>query len=598
MAIRLLPLLALLLAGVEQSAAQGLPSAVGAEADVGQTISGVPCRLRLVHALNDVEHYRIFCEGWDQPVARAFREPRRRWTMESVQKENRWITTLLEYLADCAEPQAKRVLGDIEGSVRSCTLKEGGWPYLALAAMPEKLVALADGPPDALPAIENALALMAGRQAASSGRTGQGLSEYNLRLYESLLGGSGRPPAIAANQQFNALRRLGLEYNYARDFSSAEQAYARALAMHEATFGVDHPGAADTISHLALNIGAQRRFAEADRLYARADALLKITRDPADTRRYLALRAFTESRRGNTAEAKRFADESLKMATQAEGQAARGGRGQRLAISQFAVMTVYARLGDHAQAEKVAREALENFQSELGRYHFWTSLTTSMIAMQQVRQGGRLTDAEKLARDGAQIAELLYGDGLLAVEANIRLGYVLLGARKPEEGLAAMRKAKAMALANRKSRAGLRADHVEPYVDALLASAKASPANAAAFLDEAFQALQLPIDHVVARAMTQMSARLSTSDSAVREVARQLQDAQEEVGRLRQRLAGLADREKRDAGQEQALAGRIEAATQRRDGLERQLQAANPRYAALRICELIDFSDDRRVASA
>ncbi len=556
------------------------PASVGVEVSVGNSASGVPCRLRLQQPGGDGgnETYRLVCEGWDQPVATIGREPQRRFTAPSLVTDAGWINRATENVLSCGDPQPGTLLGDVESARRRCTVYEGGWPAVALAARADGKVVFGWAPADALPVMETAFALLLGRAAPGAGKDAQSISAYNARLLEATLGAAAKVPGLGDQRDYHRLADLALEYNRQRDYVGSENAWRRALDVQERAFGRNTQNAFRALSEIGLQLGQQRRFAEAEAMYARAEAVVGGGGDANDRRRHLAYRATTAALKGDLVAAKAFADRSVELAQ--TGQ--RPGRGERYAHSLIAAVTVYVRLGDWAASERLSREAIRGFESSTGRVSFWPMRARLTLATALSEQG-RHADAEAAAREAVALSEQLYGNGLNTVNALNVLGATLDRAGKPTDALEAFRRSASYSAKDRAGRFQLRPDAMRRYVDALLRAADATPATAPARHDEILRALQIPGDPVVARAVTLMAARLADGDPAVRDVTRGLQDANDLLARQRQQYAQLVGQpaDRRDAKREEAAAATIRASVDRIENLERRLQAANPRYARL-----------------
>ena len=164
-------------------------------------------------------------------------------------------------------------MAEVEAALRRCTMVEGGWPAVALAARDGGRVVFGWGPADALPAIETAFALLLGRPAPASGRDPQSIADYNIKLIEATLGAGARVPGLDDVRSYRRLVDLSVTYNQARDYIGAENAARRALDVIDRAWGPGSPNAFRALGELGLNIGQQRRFAEADAVYARAEAV-------------------------------------------------------------------------------------------------------------------------------------------------------------------------------------------------------------------------------------------------------------------------------------------------------------------------------------
>jgi hypothetical protein len=166
--------------------------------------------------------------------------------------------------------------------------------------------------------------------------------------------------------------------------------------------------------------------------------------------------------------------------------------------------------------------------------------------------------------------------------------YLLLGRLGRVEGnlpvaLADYRRAAAIQISDRPTRARTRPDGVTGYLDVLLDQAAASQAERPALLAEAFAAAQIPRGGETARAITNMAARLDVADPAVRAAAREYQEATRARDRIRQTLAveTFKEQESRNLAQEEATKGELRAAEEKIASLEGRLQAELPRYAQI-----------------
>src|SRR6185436_6266085 len=95
-----------------------------------------------------------------------------------------------------------------------------------------------------------------------------------------------------------SLYRLGQLQNWAAHYPESEASFRRLLELEERLLGKDDPASANTWSWLGLDVGDQRRFDEADQIFARAEALLKNALRGDDHIRYLNHRALVERLRG------------------------------------------------------------------------------------------------------------------------------------------------------------------------------------------------------------------------------------------------------------------------------------------------------------
>lgn len=557
--------------------AQGLPRSVGEEVALGASVSGVPCRLRMTrdNQENGGQTWSVMCEGWSTAAAVVNSEPERRWKPDTILAESPWAKRLLENTYECVDPRPARIAGDVEALVRSCKLKDGGWPGTMVGAQVGGRIVFASGAPDVMPQIESAVALVAGKPVAATGQNRQALQDYNVKLLQATLGPDFRNVGLLDVQSLRNFHRLTIELDNMRDYVGAEATALRWLEVVERTFGRDSGHAALPLTLLGLQTGRQGRYSDSDAYFRRAEALVRQAPDQNTFAYHLNYKAGIALQRGNVAEGRRLAEESVTFRRDRLGQT----KGGFLAHSLSRLAEAHVAGGDLVAAERVHREALQLFQSGSGVVSFWSARKLMDIASVQLQQN-RSRDAEANAREAVRIFEIVHGQRTTTVSALVLLGDVLLRNGRNDEAMASFRKAAQYAAANRDGRPQMRIDSLQRYYNALVpADGRVATGSAA---DELFAALQIPVDPVVGRAVTLMSARLASGDGRVRDLVRDLQEASRRATLLRASY-GRLDGDESEAGQarQQQLAAEIADVEQRAQRLEQQLQSANPRYANL-----------------
>ncbi len=563
------------LAAASAFAQQKLPAAVGEEIAAGTAVSGVPCKLRAVAPSREgVENWQIPCEGWERPSIFLFRAVSATKADVNI-REAEWVKRLTDTQYLCEDPQPRRLLGDVEAFVRACKLRDGGWPSFILAArVGDKLVG-ANGLPDGLPALETALALMAGKPPSAGAGGAQGLQDYNVKLLQETLGAGFKNVGLQDMSSARNYARLTNELNNMGDFEASIEVNQRWLELLERVNGRDSPNNAYAMSFMALNYGRATRWQESEEMEKRVAPLLERAPDrnwlPLD----MSFRAGLALQRGNSARAKQLAEEAIKYRRERLGQV----RGPALALAYFRAGQVYRATNDRPEAERYLRDALTAYQGIYGNVHFWVANTRKELGG-VLGEAGKNAEAETELREAVRQLEIVHGDRRTTVWALMELGGFLTRAKRGEEALAVYRKAAGHAAKNRRDRPQMRVATLAPYYFAL-ASGNAPVDGARA--EEVFTGVQIPMDPVVGQAVTLMSARIADTDPSVRDLARQLQDANDELTKLRSRL-GRADGQEEDSGDAKAdgaIAGQVRAAAEKIDRLEAQLQAAQPRYARL-----------------
>ena len=231
----------------------------------------------------------VFCGTWQQPSATVVRiGPGGPGALAGLVASGPWRNGLDARFV-CAAPQATTVLNE-PALVMTCTRRIGGWPQIALATSIGGQVYAADGIDPALPVINRAIGVLAGRvtpQAASSSpRSGvEALFASRLAAQTFSAGDVG---------QYDDLIVAGTRANLAESYAAAEEAYRAALALQRKAVGGTSPDQADTLALIALQLSNQGRFAEADALFDEAQRLSPRAGDAATRARVTHYRALNE----------------------------------------------------------------------------------------------------------------------------------------------------------------------------------------------------------------------------------------------------------------------------------------------------------------
>ncbi|HEX6082119.1 MAG TPA: CHAT domain-containing tetratricopeptide repeat protein, partial [Methylomirabilota bacterium] len=411
-----------------------------------------------------------------------------------------------------------------------------------------------------------------------------------IRRAETMVGASGKLIGVQDIGARASLYRLGQLQNWAAHYAESEASFRRLLELEERLLGKDDPGSANTWSWLGLDVGDQRRFDEADRIFARAEAVLKHALRDDDHIRYLNHRALVERLRPDYPKAIAYAEDAVRLSQQAGSPDS-----TRMAWSLLTLSLTQRPAGklDEAQASAERALAILNKPGTQPEFRLWWAGEGYAQLGSILREKKDFAAARAAYDKGLERRRLLLGDSVRVMES-----YLLLGRLGRAEGnlaaaVADYRKAAAIQVADRPTRERVRADWMTGYLDTLIDLGKARPAELPALGAEAFAAAQIPRGGETARAIANMAARLDVADPAVRAAAREYQEATRERDRLRQALAAETFREPeaRNAGHEEALKRDLRAAEEKVASLETRLQAELPRYAQLTAAKPVPASD-------
>lgn len=566
--------------GGPPAAAQPLRS-VGDERVIGKNRTGEECRLRLLESRSDrpFERYGLFCEGWSQPSGevRRFGVAREAADPERLLTEGWYPKAYETRVGDCrpVEPTALSVGG--AAALRECVRIDGGWRVLVVGAVLGRRGYGLETFPTNLPLLELAVEVLEGKRSID--QPGTPPVSAAIRRAETMVGASGKLIGVQDVGARAALYRLGQLQNWSAHYPDSEATFRRLLELEERLLGKDDAGSGLTICWIALNVGHQRRFEEADQIFARAKPLVERSLSAEPRVRYWGYRSLVETRRGDHARAIAYAEEAVRV-----GQGA-GPESTRMAYSLLVLSLAQRPAGRLDEAEQSVERALVilNKPGSFPEFRLWWAGEAYEQLGAVLADKKQYATARKAYEQGLERRRRLLGDSVRVADSHLSLGRLGRVEGNLRASLAAYRQAAAIQTGDRPTRERTRPDGVGGYLATLVDLAQAAPAERAALSAEAFVAAQIPRGSETARAITNMAARLAAADPAVRAAARQFQEATHERDRIRQALAfeTVAETEKREAAREEALRRDLRAAEQRMASLEMRLQAELPRYAQL-----------------
>jgi CHAT domain-containing protein len=576
----LLAAAALAWAGAPARPAEAQPlKNVGDEVVLGKNKSGEDCRLRFVGSQSGSDRFSLFCEGWTQASGdiRRFRAgpqftAERLLTDSSLQKG-------FETRLACGVVEPSTLASGTAAALRECKRLDGGWKMLVVAVViPARAVGYGlETFPTNLPLLEMAVEALEGKRRLD--QPGTPPLSAAIRRAETMVGATGRLIGVQDVGAHVALYRLGEAQNWQAHYPESEASFRRLLEIEERLQGKNTPQAGVILAWIALNVGNQSRFAEADQIYARAEPLVTASLAFDDVPRYLSFRSLTELRRGKPEAQLAYAEAAMRAYEQ------RGAESTGVGYGALNVAMAQHGLNRLPEAEANARRAIDILEKPGPRPEFrlWWSGEAYMHLGRILTDQKRYADARKAFNAAVERRRLQMGDSVRTDMTLRELGRLGMVEGNLPAALGAFRQAAAIEIRDRPTRERTRADYLAGYLDALLASAAATPAERETLHAEAFTAVQIPRGGETARAISNMSARLDAADPAIRAVAREYQEATRERDRLRQALSAETMREpgERKPGAEEALKRDIRAAEEKVARLEERLQAELPRYAQL-----------------
>ena len=395
----------------------------------------------------------------------------------------------------------------------------------------------------------------------------------------AIVGASGKLIGIQDIGAAEVLWRLGKLQYRSGNYAAGEATFGRLLEIHERVLGPDRPGAAAILNELALTIGHQSRFDDADRVFARAETAAQTSFAQEDLLIHFAYRASVH-RDNNPADALRWSEQAVTIAE----RFAETSRGRPFSLAIHAVvLRTNKRL---AESEAEALKAIRMFERPgqdpewrlwwVGELHELLGPALSRAGPVLRMRGGSSVWAWRAVRCSSARPR----------RARSR---ATSGWRRPSKSagdldaaLKHYRRAADLQVSNRAALEGARLPSVLFYLDALARAAGERPAERAALAAETFVAMQIPRGNETAKALRAMAARVGSGEPKLAALTRELQDVTRRRTTIRAALAEEMTRpvEQREA-REEDLKRQLREAEEKAEALETQLQAEFPRYARL-----------------
>ncbi len=516
----------------------------------------------------------VICAGAAEPAAQINLLEQRREPRELL-SDQALLRDMAPGVACAGQPRELPMPPGAPALVLACAATEGGWPRFVLAARRGSDVFYATGFTNALDLVRQAIVAHADGKPAPAPAEGDDARRRIAEL-EAAVGGSLSAIGMQDVDKFGKLRELGDAYNSLRDYPRAEDAWRRALDMQERALGAANPALGDTLGHLALNIANQRRFAEAETLFQRAEPLTKRSGDPDHLPRLLVYRGFVAELKGQLPQALALVAESTRLRREHPESV------DALAHSLYAESGLAMKSGDLARAARAVAESRSSFTAAYGGVNWWVAETLELQAEIAVR-AKRLDEARQYNTQLIAMRETLFGPSRPLARAFAQAAEIEQAAGKNDAALAAWRRMAGVVVKDRRARADASPDEFASYVLAALRRSRNDPKNAAALTDEAFRAAQLPRPGATAQAIAQMSLRLAAATPALGAVTRELQDVYARLDASRQELAGEMSKpaDQRTAVVEDALKRRVAEQSARVEALDKRLTKEFPDYAQL-----------------
>ena len=554
-----------------------------------------------------VSTYQVFCGEWEQPSATIYRTTATANTLELATQS--WWRTRLNNTFNCGPPLQTSILDDISATALDCSFRVGGWPNQALVTRVGDEAFFADSLPATYPVVERTIGVISGKITLSQATDQTSLSREIQRL-EARLAGAGY--SVGDLQRYRDLLRLAQYYNFQGLFPEAEERYREALAIHQKVLPEDRGGLGFLYIHIALQLSNQERFREADALFDLAEHLLQYSVEPTDEATLVSYRAIHLANQRKDEAALALARQATQLRRElaedlgytfptttgktTAGKSAgfapltpKGNKAVNVVVTRAATavgdvaqsLSVEAamliELGQLDQAERVLAEASAILAQESTAPRRW--IPNMLIQRARVAElRGNLDTAESLLIDAIQVQQSLFSKSRAEGLAHLALGRVYTSKGWVTEALEVFRNGFAI-IAERGG--GLSFEDTLPFFRAGLAHAQRKPDERDEIHAEMFEVGQLIRGPVTAQWMARTAARLAAGDQEVSGLIRALEGARRKRDSLREQLTVAQADLSMLAPQIEALEREWQITDDRIAGLDRQVQAAAPRYNQL-----------------
>ncbi|MBL8806207.1 MAG: CHAT domain-containing protein [Rhodospirillales bacterium] len=496
--------------------------------------------------------------------------------------------------ATCEAPQPFEAAGVPGLMVSRCALKDGGWPFVALALAQGTSLAYGEGQPGTLPAIVETM-----RRGLSDVAVTEPapvvVKAMTDRLQAMYPGVKVVGDSLGAYLDSVELARF---YNSTGNHAAAEQAFRRALALQTAALGSEHPGVGTTLTLLAVEISNQGRGEEADIYFRRAEPLVIRSPDPGEYPRYLSYLGLHASNIRQFDRALAIARDTIQRRRDLiqqlgggvdPGLDTGGGSvfgGSVLLQAELAHALMFAsamalRTKDVKSAETYASEARRIVDRTPGLPPWWQPMAIGQLG-EALSARGDFANAERLLASAAALRARHFVRGWPVAQGMMALGREQAEAGRPAAAIDNYRNAFRHILSETPVRT-LGYDQIEPFLIAAEAQARARTAAAAGLHAEMFAAAQMLREGAMGRAVARTAERVAEGDVRISGLVRAQREAQQRRDRARIDIDAEENRPpaSRDAARLARLRADLEGHAARVRTLDAEIEKAAPGFGRL-----------------
>jgi CHAT domain-containing protein len=478
--------------------------------------------------------------------------------------------------------------GEKEVFAEPCSLVDGSWTYLQLAADVNGYLVQIEG----LPVNLTALAAAAGKLTKAETPPPFADPDQAKALLASVFAGKAPLVASAELDHFAALAEEARLANSRSDYRTAEDDYRQALLILERAQAADSPGVGKVLMELALEVSNEGRLEEAAGLFRRADPIIQHSANPTDMARFNAYLAYDAANGGRFADALTFARAaSNQWRAQIDNNGAnlddigtdsRGVWRGELAHTLNLQAAMALRTGELAEAETCAKEALEIIGNEANLPPWWKPEV--LVTLGRVYAAtGRLNEAETSFRGALVFQQRLFGETAPTATTLLALSGVYADEQLYADSIRAYDVALGILSKDELARSRITFDQIAPVLTSATAIADQTPARRGEMQNKMFEALQELSGSVADQTIAKASLRLAAQNPAMEKLVHDLQEAERQRDAARIELGhetSLPD-DQRGAAKEAALVAQINAFSAQRDDALAKLTEQFPAYAEL-----------------
>jgi CHAT domain-containing protein len=572
---------------------------------LGKNASGEDCTQQAIGEGADV-----YCGTWLQPSARIRRPPPGSPVSAAEMATSGPWRAGLDQRYTCQPPAPTSVLGGEPALLLQCARRVGGWSHIALVATVGGRTWLADGVQPALPVLERSIGVLSGRLPAAAAAEAQGGAAQRLLAERA----AARAFSSGDVGEYDRLVRVADDANRTEDFAGAEKNLRAALALQQKALGPDNPNTVVSLISLALQVSNQRRFAEADALFARASQFAAAADDPLQAIRlvhYQGLHAANQGRadealtllaRAGRGYAEQLPDEVRSARPRGATRVGASGAGSGMAdllpnremLSAPATRTALLGLIEVRRREAALLRRAGRVEESAAALRIANDLVAGnglrqpVITARMARTGagivaqtlGADAAADEYARAAAVFAQALPDSRPVAETLLLRAGQMARAGQTAAAGDTCLHAVKLL----RQLRIGTEPALLAPCLDAFAIAAKARTGESQKWLTEMFEAAQLAQGGVTSQQIAQATARLSENarDPKVAAAIRAREDIRARLADLYRERDQLEPNTATNApASSPELDARIAKAQEEAAEAESALQAASPNYGQL-----------------